>query len=87
MSSGRYDAIVLGSGPEELVAAGANGDLAAAQARFHDDLRGLPATARVLQDARPPPVRLSEQLQGLRERVRARLQHHDRPARRQRMGT
>lgn len=74
--------VMLGGQPT-----GANGDLAAAQARFHDDLRGLPATARVLQDARPPPVRLSEQLQGLRERVRARLQHHDRPARRQRMGT
>jgi nicotinate phosphoribosyltransferase len=60
---------------------GANGDLAAARARFEDDLNRLPATARALQDAQPPPVRLSEQLQGLRERVQARLPHHDRPAR------
>jgi nicotinate phosphoribosyltransferase len=59
----------------------ANGDLAAARARFQDDLGRLPATARALQDAQPPPVRLSEQLQGLRERVQARLPHRDRPAR------
>jgi nicotinate phosphoribosyltransferase len=60
---------------------GANADLAAAQARFDDDLGRLPATARALQDARPPPVRLSEQLEGLRERVRAQLPQRDRPAR------
>ena len=60
---------------------GANADLAAAQARFEDDLGRLPATARALKDARPPPVRLSEQLEGLRERVRAQLPHRDRPAR------
>jgi nicotinate phosphoribosyltransferase len=56
-------------------------DLAVAQARFDDDLGRLPATARALQDARPPPVRLSEQLEGLRERVRAQLPQRDRPAR------
>jgi nicotinate phosphoribosyltransferase len=68
--------VMLGGQPT-----GANADLAAAQARFEDDLGRLPATARALQDARPPPVRLSEQLEGLRERVRAQLPHRDRPAR------
>jgi nicotinate phosphoribosyltransferase len=68
--------VMLGGRPT-----GANGDLAAARARFEDDLGRLPTTARALQDARPPPVRLSEQLQGLRERVRAQLPHRDRPAR------
>jgi len=68
--------VMLGGRPT-----GANGDLAAARARFEDDLGRLPATARALQDAQPPPVRLSEQLQGLRERVRGRLPHCDRPAR------
>jgi nicotinate phosphoribosyltransferase len=68
--------VMLGGRPT-----GANGDLAAARARFEDDLGRLPATARALQDAQPPPVRLSEQLQGLRERVRVRLPHRDRPAR------
>ena len=67
--------VMLGGQPT-----GANADLAAAQARFEDDLGRLPATARALQDARPPPVRLSEQLEGLRERVRAQLPHRDRPA-------
>ncbi|MFL5882507.1 MAG: nicotinate phosphoribosyltransferase, partial [Actinomycetota bacterium] len=68
--------VMLGGRPT-----GANGDLAAARARFEDDLGRLPTTARALQDAQPPPVRLSEQLQGLRERVQARLPHRDRPAR------
>jgi nicotinate phosphoribosyltransferase len=68
--------VMLGGRPT-----GANGDLAAARARFEDDLGRLPAIARALQDAQPPPVRLSEQLQGLRERVRVRLPHRDRPAR------
>src|SRR5829696_1700918 len=68
--------VMLGGQPT-----GANADLAAAQARFEDDLGRLPATARALQDARPPPVRLSKQLEGLRERVRAQLPHRDRPAR------
>jgi nicotinate phosphoribosyltransferase len=68
--------VMLGGRPT-----GANGDLAAARARFEDDLGRLPATARALQDAQPPPVRLSEQLAALRERVQARLLHRDRPAR------
>jgi hypothetical protein len=66
--------VMLGGQPT-----GANADLAAAQARFEDDLGRLPVTARALQDARPPPVRLSEQLEDLRERVRAQLPHRDRP--------
>jgi nicotinate phosphoribosyltransferase len=61
---------------------GANGGLAAARARFEDDLGRLPATACALRDARPPPVRLSERLEGLRERVRAQLLRRDRPERR-----
>jgi hypothetical protein len=60
---------------------GANGDLAAARARFEDDLGRLPAAARALQDAQPPPVRLSERLEGLRERLRAQLPHRGRPER------
>jgi nicotinate phosphoribosyltransferase len=68
--------VMLGGRPT-----GANGDLAAARARFEDDLGRLPATARALQDAQPPPVRLSEPLAALRERVQARLLHRDRPAR------
>jgi nicotinate phosphoribosyltransferase len=68
--------VMLGGRPT-----GANGDLAAARARFEDDLGRLPASVRALKDAQPPPVRLSEQLQGLRERVRVRLPRRDRPAR------
>jgi nicotinate phosphoribosyltransferase len=64
--------VMLGGRPT-----GANGDLAAARARFEDDLGRLPATARALRDAQPPPVRLSRQLEGLRERVRAQLPHRE----------
>jgi nicotinate phosphoribosyltransferase len=60
---------------------GANGNLAAARARFQDDLNRLPATAWALWDAQPPPVHLSEQLQELRGHVRAQLPHRDQPAR------
>jgi nicotinate phosphoribosyltransferase len=68
--------VMLGGQPT-----GANADLAAARARFEDDLGRLPATARALQDAQPPPVRLSQQLEGLRQRLRVRLLHPERPAR------
>ena len=68
--------VMLGGQPT-----GANGDLAAARVRFDDDLGRLPATARALQAAQPPPVRLSEQLEGLRERVQAQLRHRERPER------
>jgi|GEM_PF-2833549 len=53
----------------------------AARARFEDDLGRLPATARALWDARPPPVHLSEQLEELRGRVRAQLPYRNQPAR------
>jgi nicotinate phosphoribosyltransferase len=68
--------VMLGGQPT-----GAHGDLAAARARFEEDLGRLPGTARLLQDAQPPPVHLSERLEGLRQRVRAQLPHRSQPAR------
>jgi hypothetical protein len=47
--------VILGGQPT-----GANGDLAAARVHLDDDLARLPATARALQAAQPPPVHLSE---------------------------
>jgi hypothetical protein len=68
--------VMLGGQPT-----GANGNLAAARARFEDDLGRLPATARALQDAQHSPVRLSEQLEGLPSASAARLLRHNRPER------
>jgi nicotinate phosphoribosyltransferase len=52
---------------------GANGDLAAARARFDRDLAALPAAALALRGPVPPPVRLSRRLQRLRDQVQADL--------------
>jgi nicotinate phosphoribosyltransferase len=52
---------------------GNGADLAAACARFEADLAWLPEAALALKDPLPPPVRESERLAGLRERVRAEL--------------
>ncbi|HZD72487.1 MAG TPA: nicotinate phosphoribosyltransferase [Actinomycetota bacterium] len=52
---------------------GDGGDLAAASARFEADLAWLPPAALVLKDPLPPPVRESERLARLRERVQTEL--------------
>jgi hypothetical protein len=51
--------VILGGQPT-----GANGDLAAARVHLDDDLTRLPATARALQAAQPPPVH-SQRASGL----------------------
>ena len=52
---------------------GAGGDLAAASARFEADLAWLPEAAKELTDPQPPPVRESERLARLRERIQTEL--------------
>jgi nicotinate phosphoribosyltransferase len=53
--------------------AGGGADLAAARARFDADLAWLPEAALALRDPEPPPVRLSQRLASLRDRVQAEL--------------